>query len=263
MSGDFTFFGRSASSQGLKVGAVNVYNAPGNRPNVFRVPGRIGDVYPPDAIEDWPNEIREYNIGLYMRGAANTSLEAKMAELRRWLMIPQNAVLSDTYEPSFYRLATMTGDFVPRRKGARNNFETQIAFSCDPRRFIANLSDKQLLAAGTGGTGQDSTSGETWAGIIYNKCYPILHITGTGNAFSLSFNNPNDLPTTEYGKITFAAVSGSFTLDCETLVCSNDAAITDISGELYMLAGSSASATQFVRSGTSGKITVSPRWFTR
>lgn len=263
MSGDFTFFGRSASSQGLKVGAVNVYNAPGNRPNVFRVPGRIGDVYPPDAIEDWPNEIREYNIGIYMRGAENTSLEAKMTALRKWLMIPQNAVLSDTYEPSFYRLATMTGDFAPRRKGARNNFETQIAFSCDPRRFIANVSDSQILAAGTNGSGTSPRPPEPWPGAVYDRCYPVLHITGTGSAFSLSFVDPNAIPENEYGKITFAAISGSFTLDCETLVCSNDSAITDISGELYMLEGGTARGTRFDRSGTSGKITVSPRWFAR
>lgn len=254
MSGTLTFGGVAASTHGLKIGSVNVYNAPSPRQEVFHVPGRIGDVVPVDSPENWPNEIREYAAALYMRNASMTNVAKRFAEIRDWLMKKGYQTLTDSYEPAFYRRAYLSGDFVPQRAGAGQNFKASLVFSCDPRRFLANISDIVLFSAGGSTTVAAAPTAPTIYP-VYSKTYPLLTIQGGGEAFDLNFDDGNET----YGYIKFASTTATFTFDCETLECSASGIVTDVSGDLYMVSG----GTIFERTKTSPKITLTPRWFVR
>lgn len=256
-AGDFTFGSATASGLGLRIGGVNVYNAPSNRQEVFHVPGRIGDVVPEESPENWPNEIREYKAGFFLRTATNAQAARRMAQIRFTLMIwPGYIELRDTYEPEFYRLAFLSGDFVPVRKGAGNNFEFPLQFSCDPRRFIDGVDYREILSAGTDGSRRGPQSPQGF--YCYPKCWPIIKIEGTSTPITLELRHYGQ--TMEpYGVISFAATNSTFTLDTETLECSEPDVLTNVSGDLYFL----DQLTQVARSGTSGKISILPRWFVR
>lgn len=254
---NFTFRGNTASSYGLKVGSINVYNSSNKQQEVFHVPGRIGDVAPADEPENWPNEYREYNVALYMKNASNQDVSKQFARIRSWLLANSGySDLSDTYDPGLYRRAFFSGDFVPIRKGAGQDFEIPVIFNCDPRRFVSGITSyTTLISAGTNGTGRSPQSPQDYS--CYPKCYPVLRIVGTNAAFSLALKHWSS--GEQYGIISFAATNRTFTFDCETLECSEDGVVTDVSGELYMR----DMQTQFARSGTSGAISVRPRWFVR
>ncbi|MBR3240683.1 MAG: hypothetical protein IKO68_11110 [Oscillospiraceae bacterium] len=259
-AGDFTLGAATASGLGLKIGGVNVYNAPSNRQEVFHVPGRIGDVVTEESPENWPNEIREYKAGLYLRTATNAQVARRMNQIRYTLMTGNGySELRDTYEPEFYRRAFLVGDFVPVRKGAGNNFEFPLTFSCDPRRYIDGVDFAEILSAGTDGGRRSPQSPQGfWC---YPNCFPILKFNaGTSTDVTIAFrhyaSDPGDPP---YGTISFAATNQTFTFDCETLECSLPNVLTNVEGDLYLM----SMLTYVKRTGTSGQILLKPRWFVR
>ena len=139
MSGSLTFNGVTAESLGLRIGAVRVYDAPGREVQTYMVPGRIGAIYPTKDLSQIPNQLREYSAALYLKSASDEEVERALASLRAWLMIDGYAELTDSYEPNFYRRAFFSGDFLPERRGAGQDFVVPLTFSCDPRRYIRNV----------------------------------------------------------------------------------------------------------------------------
>ena len=257
-AGDFTLGSATASGLGMKIGGVNVYNAPSNRQEAFHVPGRIGDVVPEESPENWPNEIREYIAGIYMRTATNTQVARRFNQIRYTLMTGKNySELRDTYEPEFYRRAYFAGDFIPVRKGAGQNFEVPIMFSCDPRRYIDGIDFAEILSAGTDGGRRSPQSPQGfWC---YPECTPILKFNGgTSTQVTIEFYHygQQDPP---YGSVSFDATNQTFTFDCETLECSLPNVLKNVSGDLFIM----SMLTYVKRTGTSGQIMLRPRWFVR
>lgn len=254
---NFSYFGQNSSYYGLSVGSVNVYGSPSNRNEGYKVPGRIGVVYPDDSPENWPNETREYIAGLFMRNASEQNVATQLDQIRAWLMNHNTYfTLTDTYEPGVYRRAVFSGEFRPQRIGAGNNFQIPIAFSCDPRRFIVG-NDVSIMSAGAADSVRSPQSPQTLGLSAYYKCWPILKAVGANAAFSLSFRDY--VTGSEYGKVSFAETNATFQFDCETLACNQAGVITDVTGELYM----KDAGTLIVRTGSSGTITADCRWFVR
>ena len=261
---------------GLKIGGVRSYQGVGSTGGLTVIPGRIGALATVNTVSiggfsfpDWPdglpNEIREYDTALYMRNASDAAVEARMTELRRLLLINRTTygMLRDTYEPSFFRLARFTGDLLPERKGAGQNFKIPLRFSCDPRRYFANVPDVQLSEL------SDTFSPEESGieGIVVDTlAQPIITIEGDGQAMSLYFRA---LPSYDiYGQIDISAFFGMIAIDTNDMIAKSISAVTetggpfinDVEGTICLL----PSGCIVERSeGSSAVITVSPRWWVR
>ena len=270
MSGSLTFYNKTAASLGMRIGGVDIYKTTGNNIQTVNVPGRIGEVVPVSVETLIGNEIREYNAALYMRVSSIAAVEDRFAEIRHWLLDHEGyQTLSDSYEPSFYRRAYFSGDFVPMRKGAGQNFEIPLRFSCDPRRFIANVSDV-IMKYGADGTMTAEIPLPLPLGIgrfITVPAKPMIKIEGeyANDPFTLTFTDSQY--SEDYGHITVAEDAGTFYFDCETLNATSgpgygsnlNAWITDVSGDLSVgvLGG------YVKRTNKDAKITITPRWWVR
>ena len=215
MSGALTFNGKTAASLGLRIGGVTPYGSPGREVQSFYVPGRIGAVYPAKDYTSLPNEIREYAAALYKRAGSMETVERAMADIRDWLFnVDGYAELRDSYEPQFYRRAYFTGDFTPVRKGAGQNFEIPLRFSCDPRRFIVGNHDIQVSAAGSSATYITTPSIEGFE--IRDPSRPLIYISTAGESVTISFSPvPDGVP---YGQIILngGGRARDFYFDAET-----------------------------------------------
>lgn len=267
MSGSLTFGGYTAASFGLKVGSVQVYGAAGNNVNALTVPGRMGLVPEHDEDPEVGNEIREYNAGLYMRNAADNAVALRLAQIRKWLLSIQGYTeLRDSYEPGFFRRAFFYGDVTANRKGAGQNFELPLRFSCDPRRYIDNV-EPTILPAYTGGLTATITPPEAWAGLIVYPAKPLIKVEGyyENDAFDLIFTDITG--TEERGKISFDEYIGELYFDCETLNATSQPYgganmnqwVTDVSGDVNL----NGLVDYLKRSVIGSKITVYPRWWVR
>ena len=275
MSRNISFGGPYASSFGLRIGSLNVYKGTGNAYETARVPGRMGDILVTDTEPIVGNELREYNAALYMRASSVSDVEKRLAQIRDWLLNTRSGAytsrgyktLKDSYEPDFYRLAVFSGDVVPVRKGAGQNFEITLTFSCDPRRYLANIADT-VLAAGSGGSMTATiTPPEAWSTLIVYPAKPLIKFEGNylNDATSLTFTDSTF--TDEIGKISIAANAPTFYFDCETLNATSqpyggtnlNAFITDVSGDVTL----HGLADYVKRPDVDTKITITPRWWVR
>lgn len=259
----------------LRIGGVSPYQGRSDDYAPIRIPGRVGELLPQQLVKignqsypDWPdglpNEIREYTAGLYMRSASNAAVEGRFQKLRALLMPHYGTYfkLSDSYEPSFFRMATYYGDMIPERKGAGNNFEFPLTFSCDPRRFIAGVPDVAITS--TTHTLSPENSGITDFTIVA-PARPIITVEQYEYVemvirFLLLETNA------EYGKITMAPFQGIVTIDTNDLTAkgaysveNGGPLITDVTGEPCLLPG----GCKFNRSAGTARVTVEPRWWVR
>ena len=265
MSGTLTFNGVTAASLGLRIGGVSSYAAPGREVQTYYVPGRIGAVYPAVDYSQVPNEIREYAAALYKRAGSNETVERAMADIRDWLLNADGyAVLSDSYEPQFYRRAYFVGDVIPTRKGAGQNFEIPLRFSCDPRRFIAGVSD--FTVHGASGTVTYTTPATVNGFSIRDAARPLILISTGGNNTIITFTDATT--NALIGKIELSGVGGQtdIWLDAETLNAtfvsdgSNaNTIISDIVGEIRLGPG----PTTISFNDSLIALTFTPRWWVR
>lgn len=207
MSGSFQFGYLSSVDLLLRIGAVNVYNAAPQNIEAYNIPGRIGEYLPEDAVVTYPNEIREYVAALFLRNATAEEVQDALSDVRKHLMpfVNKYDTLTDSYEPGFYRRAYFTGEFIPERLGAGNNFQIPIRFSCDPRRFILPETSEEIPS------GQLNIPVTNTEGF---PAWPLLEITGSGSAFTVSFER-NGISV---GSVAFKSFPSSLTItfDCET-----------------------------------------------
>lgn len=268
MSGTITYRGRTNEQFEIKIGGVNSYKAPGNQIETASIPGDIGDVLISSNPPEVASEIVEYAAGLYLKNAAKTTVELRMAQIRDWLLNNTEITkIKDSYEPSFYRLGCFSGDFTPVRKGAGQNFEFPLQFLCDPRRYIDNADDTILNAGAEGALTAEITPPEAWASLIVLPAKPLIKVEGGYNndAFDLVFTDSTY--TDEIGKISFAENIGTVYFDTRTLNATSspygganlNAWITDVSGNVTM----SGLITYLRRNSVDAKITITPRWWVR
>lgn len=263
----------TGSTYGLRIGGVRTYQGRSDESRGVLVPGRIGEVMPdktttigglsyPDWPDGFPNELREYKAALYLRNASAATVEKKLAALRWMLLNPFGGykTLKDSYEPSFYRLAVFSGDFVPERKGAGQNFEFPLTFSCDPRRFFL-VPDIAITGTTHYLTPTDSgISGFT----VDMLAKPVIKVVGNDAQMVIRFLTVQT--SEEYGRITMAPFTGTAIIDCNDLVARGSYTVTGggplitaISGEPCLL----PTGCKFHRSSGSASVTVTPRWWVR
>ena len=266
MSGVLTFNGGTSEMYHLRLGGVNVYDAPGRSVQTYVVPGRIGAVYPSKDLSILPNQIREYTAALYLRAASMETVERAFAEIREWLMTDGYRELMDTYEPQFYRRAFFEGDFSPVRRGAGQNFEIPLRFSCDPRRFILGASDLRITAAGSSVTYLTPEMVNGFS--IDYTAKPLIYISKTVGVVTVTFSRvTSGGGLEEMGKITIDGAEDDFFFDAETLVAyhndltqsSANNMITDVTGEIQLGPG----ATNIAVSASALAMTITPRWYVR
>lgn len=264
MSGTVWFRGLNLSIYGLRIGGVRPYQAPGRKEKTFSVPGKIGEIYPTGSDESIPNEIREYSAALYMRNATPAQVEVAMAKVRAGLLRTGYQELRDSYEPDFYRRAFFYGDFEPARKGAGQNYQATLRFSCDPRRFFRNVSDTIMDVGGADSvTFQPYAAGEFLAGA---RALPLIKVEGGSTAFALKLQEYG--AHEYYGEIAFAATNRTLWFDAETLCAWSNQQLTapanelieDVIGDIYL---SGTARTVVERTDTGAKVTITPRWWVR
>ena len=267
MSGSLTFGSWTAASFGLKIGSVNVYGAAGNNYNAVTVPGRPGQVLAYDETPETGNEIREYNAGLYLRNASETAVALKIAKIRKWLLgVNGYSILEDSYEPGFYRRAYFQGNINFLRKGAGQNFEADLQFSCDPRRYIAGVQDTVMRGQG-GVFDAEITPPEAWANLIVYPAKPLIKVEGeyANDNFDLIFTDVTG--TEERGKISFAEDIGTLYFDAETMNATSEpygganlnSWITDVTGDVTL-----RGLVDYIhRTTVDARITITPRWWVR
>lgn len=268
MSGTLQFAGQTAASFGLRIGGVDSYKAPGNIIGTARVPGRVGDLPLFRDEKDVSNEIRQYAAALYMRAATPANVARQIAEIRAWLLNRSGfSTLTDSYEPDFYRRAYFTGDVVPARKGAGQNFEVPLTFACDPRRYIANAPDTVMDQGAAGGLWYVIAPPEAWASLIVYPAAPLIKFEGfyQNDETTLTFTDPTY--TEEIGKIVFAENIGTVYFDCETLNATSQPYgggnlnpwIIDVTGNVTL----TGLVDYIKRDNLDARITVTPRWWVR
>ena len=257
-----TFNGSSNAVFGLRIGGFNVYDAQEREVQLYTVPGRIGAVYPATDLSQIPNEIREYNAGLYMRAASPSSVQLRMANIRDWLMNTNGyADLYDSYEPGLYRRAFFVGNFAPVRKGAGQNFEIPLRFSCDPRRFIAG--DHSFTLNGAQGAVSYDTPSTVDGFTIREAAKPLMKISKGDDYQTVKFSQSGSV----FGQLKINGIDDDFWFDAETLTAWHDDVdktpynemIDDVIGEIRL--GPGPTTISFTSSMMSIKFY--PRWWVR
>lgn len=173
MSGWINFGGTpSDGGMNIRIGGHQVYGGEFQAVEPFRVPGRIGDVLPVEDLSTIPNEVRIYNAAVFMRNASNADVARRFHVIRNWLQTGGGyKVLTDSYEPDFYRRAYCSENIVPERLGAGQNFAFDITFSCDPRRFLAGVTPIRVGTATV-------TTPDTVNGYAVNKAAkPLIYFS--------------------------------------------------------------------------------------
>ena len=264
MSGTLTFNGTTAASLGLRIGGVSSYAAPGREVQTYYVPGRIGAVYPAVDYSQIPNELREYVAALYKRASSMETVERAMAEIRDWLLnVDGYAELSDSYEPQFYRRAFFTGDVVPVRKGAGQNFEIPLRFSCDPRRFIAG--DHDFTIFGGAGSVTYTTPATVNGFTIREGCKPLIKIDTGGDAVIITFDDAATNYQIGQLKLSGYGEEAEFYFDAETLNAYDENGenanylVNDVVGEIRLGPGS----TRITFNDPLISLKFTPRWWVR
>lgn len=262
-----TFNGTTAASMGLRIGGVNTYDAQEREVQLYTVPGRTGAVYPALDLSQIPNEVREYNAALYLRANSAENVERRMAAIRDWLMNTGGyAELSDSYEPDVYRRAFFVGNFAPVRKGAGQNFEIPLRFSCDPRRFLTGNNNFSV-----DGTTTYTTPSRVNNFKIREASKPLMFVSKGAGIMSATFTDVtvvNGSPRNQQiGKVEFSATEENFWFDAETLTaylddvnrtpCNN--MIADVTGEIRLGPG----PTKISFDSALLSINFNPRWWIR
>lgn len=268
MSGTLTFNGTTAASLGIRIGGVTPYDAPGREVQTYTVPGRIGAVYPAKDLSQIPNEVREYSAGLYKRAATPETVERTMAQIRYWLLgLDGYAELTDSYEPQFYRRAFFTGDFAAIRKGAGQNFEFPLRFSCDPRRFIAG--DHHFTVAGVSGSAVYTTPATVNGFQINEAAKPLIKVSNGGDEVTVTFTDVTEVGgvqrNAQIGQLVLANYDDDFWFDTESLTAYYDdgtpanSRIKDVIGEIWIGKGQ----TKISFNSSLVQLTIYPRWWVR
>ena len=269
MSGSLTFGQTELTDLGFRIGGVRSYQAPGGNNGLVLIPGRLGEAIMDPSQIDVPNEIREYDAALYMRASSMQAVSRKMVDVRQSLIL-QDAYreLSDSYEPDFYRLAVWTGDFLPERAGAGQNFKIPLRFSCDPRRFIAGVTPTTMAVGGASEVNISATAIASARGFsITEFSRPVIVVTiKSTTGFTLTLDGQN-----VHGEIKFdfsgAFVGSKVYFFADTLSASYDSLgktnansmIEDVTGDICL----NPSGTDIERTTTTHLVEIVPRWFVR
>lgn len=126
MMNSFTFDGiNSFDTFGLYISEKNIYSAPARDMTFTSVPGRNGDVIIDNGR--YQNASISYTVSFL-------DLPSKAIDLKQWLLRPGYKILSDSYQPGWFRYAVNSNalDISELVEGAGN---FQLVFNCKPLMY--------------------------------------------------------------------------------------------------------------------------------
>lgn len=196
--GSITFNGVSSESLGIKVWTFPTYVTPEKEVTSVHIPGRNGDIVIDSGA--YKNVTRSYQISLYSKALYTPSSPTVMTytelanKISNWLQSAEGyAVLSDTYEPDYYRMAMYVQETSIQNVLNQAGIAT-IDFICKPQRFLfSGDAEKSFSSSST------ITNPTTFAS------KPTLKILGNGTA------------TINGRRVTVSGMSSGVTLyvDCD------------------------------------------------
>lgn len=192
--GIFTYNGKSSKDFGIIVEKLPSLSRPKRQHDVFRVPGRNGDII--QQYDAYENINITYEVWFANNDIDSMNAQKVARQIASWLYSTDGYCrLEDDFEPDIFRLAYYVGDLnIVNQLTAYG--KAKIVFNCRPERFFK--------------------SGEEWftnPALIVNEQYfdskPLIKVTGSGNVnFSI-----------EGQTVTIKRLTDYVYLDCETQDC--------------------------------------------
>lgn len=142
--GVITFNGVSSESLGIKVWTFPQYEVPEKEIQMIHIPGRNGDIVVDH--DSYKNVERSYQLSFYDKTKTYVELANTVS---KWLHSANGyAILEDTYEPDYYRMACY------HEENTYSNVLNQavtcsITFSCKPQRYLKSGA-QAVTISGTG-----------------------------------------------------------------------------------------------------------------
>lgn len=246
--GNLTFNSKNSLTDfGVYITGSGTHNAAELDTTVFQIAGRNGDLV--------VSNNRYKNIQVLYPAFIPNTFASQEQKVRNWL---QNRVeyskLADTYDTTHFRLARPVGEltFEPTR-GNGANFE--IAFDCDPRRFLTSGDvDATFSALG---------SAHIWGGSNPTGfvAKPLVKLSGIGVGLEAEFI------TDTFGTVTLTATTSyadTVVIDCEIQDVYDLTNGTNLN-DLFTFSGDfpafGAGANRIIVTGTHSSALVKPRWW--
>ena len=156
----FTFNGQSSSDFGLIISGKDIYSAPTPDVSFVSVPGRNGDVLIDNSR--FNNVTVSYDV-------AFRNAKSRAAAIKLWLCRAGYFVLTDTYQPAYFRMAAFSSN-LKIDELIENVGHAQISFNCKP--FMYSFAGQETI-----------TLTEPWTVINPEAflCLPYIKIIGSGD----------------------------------------------------------------------------------
>ncbi len=180
----FVYNGISSADMGLFISEKNIYSAPQRDFTVVSVPGRDGDVFLDNGR--YKNIDVSYTVSF-------TDAARRASDLRYWLQARGYGLLTDTYQPEYFRKAIFSSklDISEVLIGVG---KAKINFNCDPYLYLFSGAEETTI----------TQSGTTLRNPEMYTAIPKIRIYGTGD-LNLYVNSSSYYITD---------VDGDITLDC-------------------------------------------------
>ena len=198
--GLISFGGEVSTNYGMVVLEPPVRDVPVRQQTVFNIPGRNGSVIFQD--KTFNDTVRTYKVGVfedtqYDSGgqAVSGSLAERIAAISSWLNSKDGyQMLSDNFEPDYYRMAYYSGgnDWVDK---LTMYGEAELTFTCKAQRFLTPTVN---MITSSPATIKNPTKFES---------KPLIKITATNQTVSVTIN----------GKTITAEVADYIYIDCELM----------------------------------------------
>ena len=156
----FTFNGQSSSDYGLIISGKDIYSAPAPDVSFVSVPGRNGDVLIDNSR--FQNVTVSYDV-------AFRNVKSRAAAIKLWLCRAGYFVLTDTYQPKYFRMAAFSSS-LKIDELIENVGQAQISFNCKP--FMYSFAGRETVKLTDPGA---VTNPEAFAAL------PYIKIIGTGD----------------------------------------------------------------------------------
>lgn len=163
----FIFNGQSSADFGLIISQKDIYSAPARDQSFVSVPGRNGDVIVDN--NRYENATVYYTVGC-------KDIKNKATALKLWLCKPGYFRLTDTYQPSYFRMAAFASA-LPIDEVLENVGQAKIVFNCKP--FMYSVAGEDTITLTTAGSVNNPEGFES---------LPYIKITGSENV-TLTINN--------------------------------------------------------------------------
>ena len=150
----FEFNGIKSNDYGLIISNKDIYSAPAPDVSFVSVPGRNGDVLIDNSR--FQNVTVSYDV-------AFRNVKSRAAAIKLWLCRAGYFVLTDTYQPAYFRLAAFSSN-LKIDELIENVGQAQISFNCKP--FMYSFAGRETITLTEPGT---VTNPEAFAALPYIK----------------------------------------------------------------------------------------------